>query len=91
MCIRDRISCTTVCILIPVPESSPEKKIPNTEPRSIPIRQITIMTKIAIQPPAAIAAINAFVPAIIALTASAIAFAIAFAVTTAARAAARAA
>ena len=40
MCIRD--SCTAVCMVCPVPESSPEKKIPKQEPIIIPMRQITI-------------------------------------------------
>ena len=65
--------------------------MPKQEPIIIAIRQIMIITKTAIQPPAAIAAISAFVPAIIAFTARAIALATAFAVTAAAFAAARAA
>ena len=77
-------------MVIPFPESSPEKKMPNTEPTSSPIRQIMSITATAIHPPAMIAAIRAFVPAIIALiaamvaltatfTAWAVAFAVAFA------------
>jgi hypothetical protein len=72
------ISCTTVCIVIPVPLSSPEKNIPNTAPSKSAIRQITIITTTAIQPPAAIAAIRDFVAAIIALTVAMMALTVAF-------------
>lgn len=66
------ISCTTVCTLIPVPLSSPEKNIPNTEPSNNAIRQITIITTTAIQLPATMAEIRAFVAAIIALASYAV-------------------
>ena len=47
--------------------------MPKQEPTISPIRQITIITTTAIQPPAAMAAISAFVPATMALTAAAVA------------------
>ena len=85
------ISCTAVCIDIPVPESSPEKNIPKTEPQIRAIRQITTMTATATQPPAAIAATSALVAAMIALTAAIVALTASFTPATAALAVALAA
>ena len=85
------ISCTTLCIVILLPESSPEKKIPKHEPTIKAIRHTTMIITTATQPPAAIAEIKAFVPAIIALTAATVALAAAFIVATVALAVAFAA
>ena len=85
------ISCTAVCMVCPVPESSPEKKIPKQEPIIMPMRQITIITSTATQPPAAMAAISAFVAAMMAFTAAMVALTATFAAVTAAFAATRAA
>ena len=56
----------TVCIDIPLLLSSPEKKMPNTEPRIRANRQTMRIINIAIHPPAAIAAAMAFMPAFLA-------------------------
>ena len=58
-----------------MPESSPEKKIPNTEPAIKATRHSTIITTTATQPPAAIAAIRPFTAAMIAFTAAMVALA----------------
>ena len=51
-----------------------EKNIPNIELTNNPTKQITTITITATQPPATIAAINAFVPAMIAFIADIVAF-----------------
>ena len=57
------------------PVSSEEKKIPKQDATIRPIKQMTIITTTATQPPAAMAAINSLIAAAIALIAAAIAFA----------------
>ena len=57
------------------PVSSEEKKIPKQDATIRPIKQITIITTTATQPPAAMAAISSLMAAAIALMAAAIAFA----------------
>ena len=56
---------------------SDEKKIPNIEVHNRPIKQIIMITTTATHPPAAIADIKAFVPAIIALIAAIVALTVA--------------
>ena len=64
---------------MPVPESSPEANIPKQEQTINAIRQITMIITTATQPPAAIAAANALIPAIIAFTAAIVALIATFA------------
>ena len=73
MCIRDRLRSATAWVtLVPVPVDSEPKNRPKQEPTIKAIRHISRMITTAIQPPAAMAAINPFTAAMVAFMAVAV-------------------
>lgn len=70
----------TACVtLVPVPAGSELKNSPKQEPETIAIKQINRIISTATQPPAAMAVINPFTAAMVALTAAAVALTATFA------------